>query len=996
MLPTARSRPPPRTTGLAEPAATAAVATATITRTRISRAGRSPGAVEQDEQRQQFEEDGQKVSAVLLVASSTVAAMVTPERTRNHNGDVNDDDGVDDAWSLDGYFSANAFDDDDIDDNEESSAVKKKNTPEIAESNVDEDAVEEEEEEDDDDDNDSCSSYESVNGTTRLIKSRRGGYKVVPAQVGAAPLDDDTAEDDESGREAEYLVDCLCDVRRCRRRRTRNTFEFLVKWYKYDGADTWEPMEHLNAEGPLLLEMEKLLLAKGFIVSSDDSDDDEVVDSLDVDAAAAAAAADDNDNGNTNSVKRLLARTAAAKRQPAKKKQRRQSPRSTTTSNPGTTKNKTARRITTTKPKKKEKKRSGQGISTEMISPMQVIDGKTTTTTTLHHHNPATKIILGSINTCLASRIFGRRLRKYADLKLSQELQATMYADGMKLALVGTKMSNNNNNKGGGGGKMQQKTQSAYYVVEEGGGFAKISLRDELDKLADFASIPSSNKCAARLELLFTEAAQLSSGTYRVIENLSPDMFEVIAEDHHIGSGFIPRHMLQDFLGTGKPGLMSTSIQVRIIVPKLGLFKGVLQAKNGIDKIQLPTSMRKVGPTKHNDRFNQACLLIKLVFPSTLNQKMDKLLSRQQNLSSSETRELCYHKQRMSDMISRVLQEAGVDGARIKQYSSKVSTNTKDIAHASLIGLCDPTHGCAIPAGHVFVTGLVAALPHVTEVIVTRFPCTSRYDQRTLPIVREKPANMRDEDWDELMARSFGEIIFGNPHVGHVPIPETIANGDLDGDLYFVTWYQPFLEQAFKGASGNDRLAENVDQVDVDDDDDEELPYNPAWLSEAQSFLCNTEYQKDYGRIIGALHSQWAMLVDAKQQRQRSVVRQPVIEAFGRAFKQSLEIKKHGGKIYLPGHLWHRIKPISLHSFLKTDPDDIVGALHTQWTDAVARDPKCHAAKALGQALKQSLEEVEPPHDDKLIYLPKELWRRIEPMTLHRFLTSSSTATTAN
>jgi hypothetical protein len=98
---------------------------------------------------------------------------------------------------------------------------------------------------------------------------------------------------------------------------------------------------------------------------------------------------------------------------------------------------------------------------------------------------------------------------------------------------------------------------------------------------------------------------------------------------------------------------------------------------------------------------------------------------------------------------------------------------------------------------------------------------------------------------------------WNDPLASHVPIPETIANGDLYGDLYFATWYQPFLKQAFKGDGCNDRLAENVDQ-DVDDDD--EPPYTPAWLSEAQAFLCNTEYRKDYGRIIGALHSQWAML----------------------------------------------------------------------------------------------------------------------------------------
>jgi hypothetical protein len=32
----------------------------------------------------------------------------------------------------------------------------------------------------------------------------------------------------------------------------------------------------------------------------------------------------------------------------------------------------------------------------------------------------------------------------------------------------------------------------------------------------------------------------------------------------------------------------------------------VLQVKNGMDKIRLPSSMQKVGPTKNNERYNQA------------------------------------------------------------------------------------------------------------------------------------------------------------------------------------------------------------------------------------------------------------------------------------------------------------------------------------------------------------------------------------------------------
>jgi hypothetical protein len=127
----------------------------------------------------------------------------------------------------------------------------------------------------------------------------------------------------------------------------------------------------------------------------------------------------------------------------------------------------------------------------------------------------------------------------------------------------------------------------------------------------------------------------------------------------------------------------------------------------------------------------------------------------------------------MSDMILPVSFEK-LEWTRRESNSTRPGSilTPKAIAHASLIDLCDPTHNCAIPVGHVFVTGIVAARPFVTEVIVARFPCPSRYDQRTLPIVQEKPVAMLDEVGAELMERSFGEIIFGNLQAGNVPIPE--------------------------------------------------------------------------------------------------------------------------------------------------------------------------------------------------------------------------------
>ena len=68
-----------------------------------------------------------------------------------------------------------------------------------------------------------------------------------------------------------------------------------------------------------------------------------------------------------------------------------------------------------------------------------------------------------------------------------------------------------------------------------------------------------------------------------------------------MGCGYIPQRLIDRFLlGRYHPSQQSWSnqicaLQVRIIVPNMGIFKGVLVEKQDIEKIQLPPSMRKVG-----------------------------------------------------------------------------------------------------------------------------------------------------------------------------------------------------------------------------------------------------------------------------------------------------------------------------------------------------------------------------------------------------------------
>ena len=69
-----------------------------------------------------------------------------------------------------------------------------------------------------------------------------------------------------------------------------------------------------------------------------------------------------------------------------------------------------------------------------------------------------------------------------------------------------------------------------------------------------------------------------------------------------------------------------TDIQVRVVSPALGVFKGVLSKKQGISKIQLTPSMRKVGPSPSNDASGAqwVWMLVTRDFPSEKNLQIAK------------------------------------------------------------------------------------------------------------------------------------------------------------------------------------------------------------------------------------------------------------------------------------------------------------------------------------------------------------------------------------
>ena len=103
------------------------------------------------------------------------------------------------------------------------------------------------------------------------------------------------------------------------------------------------------------------------------------------------------------------------------------------------------------------------------------------------------------------------------------------------------------------------------------------------------------------------------------------------------------------------------------------------------------------------------------------------------------------------------------------------------------MGVADPTG--ALPAGHVFVSGLPeTTIPCVNAqrfLFVTRSPCTSAEDGRLLPVVTQQSDGMASRDWEILSSRVFGDIVF--PSQG-VALPQALSEGDVDGDLYWVCW----------------------------------------------------------------------------------------------------------------------------------------------------------------------------------------------------------------
>jgi RNA dependent RNA polymerase. len=169
-------------------------------------------------------------------------------------------------------------------------------------------------------------------------------------------------------------------------------------------------------------------------------------------------------------------------------------------------------------------------------------------------------------------------------------------------------------------------------------------------------------------------------------------------------------------------------------------------------------------------------------------------------------------------------------------------------------------------------------------------------DACKIKVVMSKPMNMSKKDFDWLSSLPFGVIIFGFPQNGMKPLPTMIANGDLDGDRYFLLWEPSIVTHVNVSALSNEEnkqhsTNENVIAKEATD-----------WLSKAQQFMVDQSTTEVKALVMGQLYCASGKAADDDKE---TFLLNAVF--YAKALYQALDNGKHGTKIALPNYLWHAI-----------------------------------------------------------------------------------------
>jgi hypothetical protein len=473
---------------------------------------------------------------------------------------------------------------------------------------------------------------------------------------------------------------------------------------------------------------------------------------------------------------------------------------------------------------------------------------------------------------------------------------------------------------GGAGGWAKKKTIVLTYIALKGPGLKdEWNLQNKLEEIADFRSL-APNKAIARL------AHFLTPGSSDHVWNLTKDNFEILDEDYfHQGCGYIPEGFIEELHhGKSTTAKRIHSLQVRCVGPCIGLIKGMLMRKAGIQKIQLPPSMRKVGPSRKN-KSDWVVMIAKGLFPSTSNVNIGKYLDPESPDPCSSF--LQRPAKPLSKMYDRLMVGLGVPEAVLKKYKTRAK-QMKGLKHAHLKGVLDPTG--MLPEDSILVTGWCKdssgerkPFPQgLNKLFVTRAPCLEPSDAKMLQVVSRKPKQMPQASWDWLRNFSFGHIIFSVPKKSKnaVPLPAIVGEGDLDGDDYFICWDEFIIKELEKKKARHRMREEEAKQrliIRTGPSDSTKGPPSRSgsacWLQEAQDLMLDFSRVKNVSELSGKLYCLCTKIAEESDEG----IWDTDARAFGRAFKDSLDMIKHSGDVELPSHLREKVKPSHLQEYIR-------------------------------------------------------------------------------
>ncbi|CAJ1958926.1 unnamed protein product [Cylindrotheca closterium] len=417
----------------------------------------------------------------------------------------------------------------------------------------------------------------------------------------------------------------------------------------------------------------------------------------------------------------------------------------------------------------------------------------------------------------------------------------------------------------------------------------KFSIQDRLLRVADFTTL-NPRKIAARFELF-------QSPTKLKITHHDDAMFQEIQDLGYVGGGFIHEDTLVNLLimaGMGPaPASRAVAIQVRIFIPSMGIYKGMLvkkRTRNGAP-IELPCSMQKVLPSTRPDRLKGAEILIckHKVHPTSGNEMIGKKLDPAAKDPSEQGFKTKIAKP-LSPMVFRLWETLGVPTDLCQRYKAE-SLLPDRRNHAWLVGVPDPTG--ALPPDTIFVPGMKKQESH--DLFVTRLPCYAREHGRKFRAITQKPRQMSSADWEWLNNLYFGVVIFSNPRLGMMSIPERIASGDLDGDLYLVCWDKEVVDSMI-ALPLEDEKAEDDGKLST-------VASNPNWFRESQDINVQ-KLRSENHHLIGSLYR----LAEKKTDQSEKKLDDPDSRALFEAYNEALEYQKHGRPIRVPNHLRKELK----------------------------------------------------------------------------------------